>query len=62
MRYLIKHMNFFPAIADFVLKRRIVIVVFGFLVALGLMACAPNLNFDTEAWHLLDRVAHKSNV
>ena len=48
-------MNFFPALADFVLKRRIVVIIFGFLVALGLMAGAPNLNFDTDARVFFDK-------
>ena len=55
MRDLIKHMNFFSALADFVLKRRITVIVFGFLVALGLMAGAPNLNFDTDARVFFDK-------
>ena len=55
MRDLIKHMSFFPALADFVLKRRITVIVFGFLVALGLMAGAPNLNFDTDARVFFDK-------
>ena len=48
-------MNFFPALADFVLKRRIVVIIFGFLIALGLMAGAPNLNFDTDARVFFDK-------
>ena len=48
-------MNFFPALADFVLKRRIVVIVFGFLVALLLMAGAPNISFDTDARVFFDK-------
>ena len=53
---LYRYMNFFSALADFVLKRRITVVVFGFLVALGLMAGAPNLNFDTDARVFFDKI------
>ena len=49
------NMNFFPALADFVLKRRIVVIVFGFLVALLLMAGAPNISFDTDARVFFDK-------
>ena len=48
-------MNFYPALADFVLKRRIVVITFGFLVALLLMAGAPNINFDTDARVFFDK-------
>ena len=48
-------MNFFPSLADFVLKRRIVVIIFGFLVALLLMAGAPNINFDTDARVFFDK-------
>ena len=48
-------MNFFPSLADFVLKRRIVVITFGFLVALLLMAGAPNINFDTDARVFFDK-------
>ena len=48
-------MNFFPSLADFVLKRRIIVIVFGFLIALLLMAGAPNLSFDTDARVFFDK-------
>ena len=48
-------MNFYPALADFVLKRRIVVIIFGFLIALLLMAGAPNINFDTDARVFFDK-------
>ena len=41
--------NFFPKLAELIIKRRIFFILIGFVIAFVLMAGAPNIKFDTDA-------------
>ena len=47
--YLFVMSNFFPKLAELVIKRRIFFILIGFVIAFVLMAGAPNIKFDTDA-------------
>ena len=47
--YLFEMSNFFPKLAELVIKRRIFFILIGFVIAFVLMAGAPNIKFDTDA-------------
>ena len=47
--YLFEMSNFFPKLAELVIKRRIFFILIGFVIAFVLMTGAPNIKFDTDA-------------